>query len=142
MTPKERARLASIYQSDGMAASTPQKLVVLMFERINLDLERAIVAIDARHVEAAHRALLNAQDIVFELQMALDLEVWPDGAELASIYDYLLGMLVDANLKKSAEMVRKCLDIVSPLTDSWGEAYRLIQRGEAPPVPAALSVVR
>jgi flagellar protein FliS len=125
-----------------MAASSPQKLVVLMFERIGLDLERAIVAIDRNHVEAAHRALLNAQDIVFELQVALDLEVWPEGAELASIYDYLLGLLVEANLRKSIDLVRQCLGIVNPLTETWGEAYRQIQRGEAAPVPPAFSVVR
>jgi flagellar protein FliS len=140
VTPSERARLAGIYHSDGMAASTPQKLVVLMFERIGLDLERAIAAIDANRVEAAHRALLNAQDIVFELQLALDVEVWPEGAELASIYHYLLGMLVDANLRKSADVVRQCRDIVTPLSESWGEAYLRIQRGQAAPAAAAVTV--
>ena len=59
MSPMNRAKLASRYQSDGMAASSPQKLVVLMFERIETDLDRAIDAIERNPVEDAHNALVN-----------------------------------------------------------------------------------
>ncbi len=144
MTPSQQALLASRYQSDGMAVSSPQKLVVLIYERLSRDLEAALAAIEARNVEGAHKALVNAQDLVFELQMALDADLWEGARDLAAIYDYLLGLLVAANLKKSADQVQRCIEIVTPLRESWTEAYQMIQRGEAalpakpaPAVPVA-----
>ncbi len=131
MTPSQQALLASRYKSDGMAASSPQKLVVLIYQRLSIDLDKAIVAINANQVEAAHKVLINAQDLVFELQLALDSELWPGAVELQAIYDFLLGLLVAANLKKSTELVQRCIDIVSPLGESWVEAYQMLQRVEA-----------
>jgi flagellar protein FliS len=139
MSPRNHATLANRYQSDGMAVSSPQKLVVLMFERIETDLARAVTAIDANQVEDAHNALINAQELVFELQLALDVEAWPGGVELQSIYEFLLSNLIDANLRKSADIVRQCIDIVTPLSQSWSEAYRAIQQGEAAASEAALA---
>jgi flagellar protein FliS len=139
MSPRNRAVLANRYQSDGMAMSSPQKLVVLMFERIETDLTRAVEAIEFSRVEDAHNALINAQELVFELQLALDTDTWPEGTELASIYDYLLTLLIDANLRKSADLVRQAISIVAPLSQSWAEAYRMIQRGEVATVQAAVA---
>ena len=135
MTPSQQALLASRYKADGMAVSSPQKLVVLIYDRLARDLGTALAAIEARNVEGAHKALVNAQDLVFELQMALDADLWEGARDLAAIYDYLLGLLVAANLKKSAEQVQRCVEIVSPLRESWTEAYQMIQRGDAS-VPA------
>jgi flagellar secretion chaperone FliS len=135
VTPSQQALLASRYKSDGMAASSPQKLVVLIYDRLARDLDTAVTAIEAREIEGAHRALVNAQDLVFELQLALDAELWPGAVELESIYDYLLGLLVAANLKKSVELVKRCIDIVAPLRETWTEAYQMIQRGETVAAP-------
>jgi len=144
VTPSQQALLASRYKADGMAVSSPQKLVVLIYDRLARDLDTALAAIDAGDVEGAHKALVNAQDLVFELQMALDADLWEGARDLAAIYDYLHGLLVAANLKKSAEQVRRCVEIVTPLRESWTEAYQMIQRGEvvvpakaAPAVPVA-----
>ena len=125
------ARLASRYQADGMAASSPQKLVVLIYNRISRDLDTAVTAIEARNVEGAHKALVNAQDLVFELQMALDTDAWAGARELDEIYAYLLSLLVEANTRKSVDVVRRCMEIVTPLRETWTEAYQMIQRGEA-----------
>jgi flagellar protein FliS len=131
VTPTQHALLASRFKADGMAASSPQKLVVLIYEQLSRDLDAAVVAIEDRQVEAAHKALVNAQDLVFELQLALDPELWPGAVELHAIYDYLLGLLVSANLKKSAATVQRGIEIVAPLRESWNEAYQTIQRGGA-----------
>jgi len=134
VTPYDHTALADKYKNDGMKASTPQKLVVLMFERIGIDLHRAAAAIEIGHHEKAHRSLINAQDILFELQIALDHDVWDGAEQLQQIYNYLLGLLVEANIKKSGDLVAQCITIVEPLIETWREAYRLIQSGETTPV--------
>lgn len=139
MTPNQRALLANRYQTDGMAASSPQKLLVLLCERLGADLDSAAAAIADRETERAHKALLNAQDIVFELQVALDPDAWDGAAELRSVYEYLSGLLVEANLKKSLPLIEQCKTIASPLIESWQEAYRLVQQGPVTRVPLPAS---
>lgn len=139
--PRNRAALANIYKSDGMAASSPQKLVVLLFERIGIDLQRAIEALEEARIEQAHRALVNAQDIVFELQVALDSEIWDGATDLHAIYQYVQSLLVEANTTKSVQPARQCLAIVTPLIEAWQEAYQSLQPGTAKPavpIPAAV----
>lgn len=138
------AQLASRYQADGMAASSPQKLVVLIYNRISRDLDTAVTSIEARNVEGAHKALVNAQELVFELQMALDTDSWTGAKELDAVYTYLLSLLVEANTRKSIDIVRRCIEIVTPLRETWTEAYQMIQRGEATvpaPAPGGLAAV-
>lgn len=127
MNQRQRAALASRYQTDGMQGSSPQKLLLAVFDRLGRDLESSIVAIEANEVEAAHRALVNAQELVFELNFALDPEAWPAATELRAVYEHLLELLVDANLDKSVATVRRCLEIVTPLAETWAEAHRQLQ---------------
>lgn len=131
MNQRQRAALASRYQTDGMSGSSPQKLLLAVFDRLQRDLATSIDAIDTNRVEAAHRALLNAQDLVHELNLALEPEVWPAAAELRSVYEHLIELLVDANLSKSTETVRRCQAIVDPLAQSWAEAHRSLQEQRA-----------
>lgn len=117
--------VARRYRADGMASTPPGRLLVMLYDRLQIDLERAEEAIAGGSVEAAHRALVHAQEIVFELKLALDVTVWPEGQALDDIYEYLLRQLVVANTTKSAAVVHECQGIVAPLAESWHDALRL-----------------
>jgi flagellar protein FliS len=121
------AALADRYQTDGMAGCSPQKLLLAVFERLHRDLDTAVAAVTTSQIETAHQALLNAQELVHELRLALDPEAWPGANDLRAIYDYVLSLLVEANLSKSADAIERCLAIVVPLEQSWVEAHRLLQ---------------
>jgi flagellar protein FliS len=128
MNQRQRAALADRYQSDGMSVSSPQKLLLAVFDRLRRDLDEAVEAIGAGRVEASHRALLHAQDLVHELNLALEPDVWPAALELRSLYEHLLDLLVEANMAKSVDLVGRCQTIVVPLADTWAEAHRNLQQ--------------
>lgn len=128
MNQRQRAALADRYQSDGMSAASPPKLLLAVFDRLKRDLDQAAEAIEAGQVEASHRALLHAQDLVHELNLALEPDIWPAAVELRSLYEHLLDLLVEANLYKSVDLVGRCRDIVFPLADTWAEAHRSLQQ--------------
>ncbi len=92
--------VANRYRSDGMASTPPGRLLTMLYDRMLLDFDRAIDAIERREIEEAHNALIHAQEIVFELHMALDLEAWPDGGALADLYVYLTEQLAAANAEE------------------------------------------
>ncbi len=131
MNQRQRAALANRYETDGMMGSSPQQLLLAVFDRLGRDLQTAVTAIGANHIEAAHLALVNAQELVHELNLALEPDVWPAAAELRAVYEHVLALLVEANLHKSIDTVEQCIAIVGPLAESWAEANRALQEQRA-----------
>ncbi len=127
MNQRQRAALANRYQSDGMQGSSPAKLLLAMFDRLGRDMRTAIEAINANSVELAHKALVNAQELVFELNCALEPEIWPAAQELRSVYEHVLDLLVEANLTKSVENIERCIGLITPLAEGWNEAHRALE---------------
>ena len=48
--------------------------------------------------------------------------MWPEGAQLKALYDYLTDRLVQANVTKDPGLVAECLEIIEPLRDAFAEA--------------------
>lgn len=111
---------AAAYTQSSLTTASPQKLIVLLYERLVLDLDRAEHAL--RSGDHAGRHLVHAQDIIMELLSSLDLTVWDGAAGLQSLYTYLHGELVRANVTRDIDRVVACRDLIVPLRDAWREA--------------------
>ncbi len=124
MATFEAAR--SKYRSDAVHTMSPGQLIVALYDRILLDLERALTAISDHDVYRAHTALVHAQEIVHELHTSLDLKQWPGGASLAAVYRHVQDALVEANVNKDPAPVRASREMLVPLRDAWREAAGII----------------
>lgn len=127
------------YQTDGMQTTSPQRLLTLLYERLLRDIDDAAAAIGAGAVERAHDALVHAQDIVLEFQLALDIDGFEGAEALADLYNYLTDRLVTANRFKSPSVVAECRSIVAPLAEAFTAAADQPEQGS--PVPAAPATV-
>ena len=116
------ASVRARYLSDRVATASPQQLLVMLYDRLALDLERAEEALVARRRQTAHNELMHGQEIIRELRGSLDVDAWEGGPRLAGIYAWLLGELIQANLKGDVRRVRDCRKIVEPLRDAWRAA--------------------
>ena len=116
------ASLRARYMGDTVATASPQQLLVMLYDRLALDLERAEDALVAADRETAHGQLLHAQEIVLELRGSLQVDVWEGGPRLAALYSWVLTELMQANLKGDVRRVRDCRKVVEPLRDAWREA--------------------
>lgn len=132
------SKQAQRYREDGMAVTPRPQLVVKLYERLASDLFQASKAAGSGEVEAAHTALLHAQDIVFELTLALDVDAWAGGAGLRALYQHLSGRLLEANVHKSREIIDECSMLIAPLVGAWQEALQIVQQSRvASPAYAA-----
>ena len=110
-----------------------ERLLVLVYERLVRDLADADDAMVRSDREAAHCALIHAQDIVAELDAALDPDAWAAAGELSSIYHYLHGRLVQANLAMDREALAEATAAVTPLLDAWTTAWQRLSAAPASP---------
>jgi flagellar protein FliS len=117
-TPALRAR----YIGDSVSTASPGRLLVMLYERLVLDLAQAEGALHSRDREATNRHLVHAQDIIMELRATLDLTAWEGAGRLANIYTFLLSELMAANVTADAARVTACRELVEPLLDAWRQA--------------------
>jgi flagellar protein FliS len=125
------ASLRARYLGDTVTTASPQRLLVMLYDRLALDLERAQAALMAGNRAAAGEQLLHAQDIVLELRSSLDVDVWDGGPRLASLYTWLMQELIAANVKGDLRRVGDCRKIVEPLRDAWREAAASLTSSQA-----------
>lgn len=110
------------YLAATVQTASPAQLLVMLCERLNLDVERAAEALRQGRPGDAHAPLLHAQEIVLELNASLKVDVWEGGPALASIYAFLHSQLVKANMGKDLTITESCLPLVAELRDTWRAA--------------------
>jgi flagellar protein FliS len=110
------------YMGSMVSTASPARLLVLLYDRLVLDLQRAAESQDADQHVAAAEHLMHAQEIVLELQSSLRVDLWSAGPQLSAIYSFVYTQLVQANVKRDVQLTRSCLSLVEPLASAWREA--------------------
>jgi flagellar protein FliS len=110
------------YLQDSINTASPAKLLLMLYDRLILDLGQGEEAMRADQRELAHDKLTHAQEIVIELRVSLDVEAWSGAPGLANLYGFLLTELIGANIAKDPDRVAACRTLVEPLRDAWREA--------------------
>ena len=122
-TTYSRRTTANRYLADSLSTASPATLLVMLYDRLVLDLQRAEQAQRDGDRETAHLNLVHAQDIVRELLSSLEVEKWEGGPGLRSLYTWLLQELAVANVSGDAERTAACrTSTVEPLAEAWRQA--------------------
>ena len=114
--------LRAKYLADTVATASPARLLVMLYDRLVLDLAQAEEALRAGDRENASPKLLHAQEIVLELRVTLRMDVWDGAAGLAELYGFLITEMIKANVQADADIAASCRALVEPLRDAWREA--------------------
>ena len=110
------------YVDNSVSTASPERLLVMLCDRLVLDVQRAIEAQRDRDHMEAHSQLVHAQEVVIHLRSTLRVEAWEGGPGLASLYDWLHNELIRANISKDVAVTEGCLSIVTNLADTWRTA--------------------
>jgi flagellar secretion chaperone FliS len=128
------------YQQVATKTAPPGQLVLMLYEGIIRFLDRAVAGFQlddpADFNTTISNNIIRAQDIIFELNVTLNME---QGGELAMtlrrLYDYMDRRLLEANLKKDESVIREILDRATVLRDAWSQM--LSGTGQPPAALAA-----
>jgi flagellar protein FliS len=121
--PALRAR----YLAQSIATASPGQLLVMLYDRLVVDLAQAEETLRAGDRQTGSARLMHAQDILVELRGSLDLTAWEGAPGLSQLYGFLLTELIKANVRGDAEVAASCRSLVEPLRDAWREALQMTQ---------------
>jgi flagellar secretion chaperone FliS len=125
------------YLADAVATATPARRIVLLYDRLWLDIQRTQAAQDAGEPSARDH-LQHAQQILAELLGSLDRTAWSGAADLAALYGYLLAELIAEAGEPRPGRLAVISRIVSDLRATWQQAGEQLAAGD----PATTAVTR
>lgn len=119
------------FLDDAVLSASPVRLLIMLYDRLVLDLDRAEQAQRAGDRAAAAEQLTHAQDIIGELMSSLDHDAWDGAAGLHALYTFALNQLIEANISGDAEPIAAARGVVQPLRDTWNEAATTLAAEQA-----------
>jgi flagellar protein FliS len=135
------------YQQVATQTAPPGQLVLMLYEGAARFLERAMAGFDiddpAQSNQAINNNILRAQDIIFELNVTLNIQ---QGGELAmtlrKLYDYMDRRLMEANLKKCLLTLKEVHGRIAVLRDAWaqmlnGQGQNIVEQAKVGALAAA-----
>lgn len=130
------------YQQTATLTAPPGQIILMLYDGAVRFLERALLGFGkndpAEFNMAVHNNLQRAQDIIRELDCALNME---QGGELAAtlhrLYDYFESRIQASNLKKQAAGIQEVIDHLNVLRDAWATMLRGQTDGDSVLMPSA-----
>ena len=128
------------YLENRVLSATPAELTLMLYDGAIRFMSQYIVFVGAKDIQAAHNAIVRAQDIISELLITLDMkhEV-ADG--MASLYVYCIERLTAANVKKEVEPVQEVIELTRELRTTWAEAMKICKAEQPTIKPGNVNVV-
>lgn len=114
--------IANIYKQNQIQSASPKDLVILLYEGCIKKIRLAELGLEDNRLDLVNENLIKAQDIISELLNTLDMEQGGEIAEnLATLYDFLLNELYQANIQKDVEKMIYVRNQMNELLESWKE---------------------
>ena len=106
------------YQNSKILTASPAELTLMLYEGAIKFCNIAIMAIEKKDVEKAHNNIMRAQRIIEEFRSTLD-HKYAVAEDFDRVYVYLLQRLLQANIKKDAEILEEVNTHLRSMRDTW-----------------------
>ncbi|MGC8820236.1 MAG: flagellar export chaperone FliS [Fervidobacterium sp.] len=114
------------YTEQMVMTASPAKLIEMLLEKAVSVLVESKKFIDEKNFTGANEKIVRAQDIIMELNLALDMEKGGDIAKnLRALYNFMYRTLLEANIKKDKKMIDDVISLLLDLLSTWREAMKL-----------------
>ena len=105
-----------------MTASKPE-LTLMLYEGAIKFCNIAIMGIEKKDIQKAHTNIIKVQRIISEFRATLDHQ-YPVAEDFDRVYEYLERRLIEANVKKEAEILEEVNTHLRSMRDTWKEVMK------------------
>ncbi|MBN2852603.1 MAG: flagellar export chaperone FliS [Clostridia bacterium] len=114
------------YMESNILTATPEKLILMLYNGCIKNIHLAKKSIEENDIVNKNNFILKAESIVFELQASLDFN-YPISKEINSLYEFIIDLLIDANINKDSSKLDAALKLVLEFRDTWEQAMKINQ---------------
>ena len=108
------------YAQNKILTASPAELTLMLYEGAIKFCNIAIVACENGEIEKAHINIRKTDRILEEFQITLDRK-YEVAKDFDEVYKYLRSRLLEANVKKDAEILEEVLGHLRTMRDTWKE---------------------
>jgi len=109
------------YKQNEVNTATRDKLLLMLLDGAVKYTKIARLAILDKNITKAHLELVRVQNIFIELMSTLDTSMGGWTKEIYDVYEFIIQELMEANIKKDAEILDKLLPLIEQIRDLWYE---------------------
>jgi flagellar protein FliS len=114
----------NIYKTNSVNYASKEQLLLMLVEGAVKFTKIGRQAIIDKDIQKAHNSLKKAQDIFIELMVSLDVSKADWTAPLLDIYEFIKNKLIEANIKKSVQIIDEILPLVESVSQLWHDTYK------------------
>lgn len=112
------------YQQNSVTQSTPGELTLMLYNGCLKFLNQAKKGIETKDIELKNTNIQKAQNILRELMITLD-PSQTISQSMASLYEYMINRLVEANINGDATIVEEVYGMTSEFRDTWKQVIQI-----------------
>jgi len=110
------------YKQTQITTANQGKLIVMLYDGAIKFLNIALENMSPKTYDVVNNNIIKAQDIITELLLSLNMD---EGGEISqnlfNLYMYFKRQLLEANIKKDAEIVAQILKLLKELREAWDQ---------------------
>lgn len=108
------------YMQQSVTTMTPVQLVIALYDKSILELNKAVYFIEQKNIPKAHASIMRVTEIVDTLDAHLK-EKYEISENLAALYQFFRENLIKANIKKDPEVLKMLVPYFTELKDAFEE---------------------
>ncbi|NYE06754.1 flagellar protein FliS [Bacillus niacini] len=111
------------YQRQAVTTSKPEDLTLMLYQGMVKFIRLSKNALQKNNFEESNKNNVRAQDILSELMVTLK-KGYEVSESLLSLYDFMKFRLIEANIKKSTEILEEVEGYAVELMETWATAMK------------------
>ncbi|XEC97531.1 flagellar export chaperone FliS [Paenibacillus tarimensis] len=112
-----------IYKQSSVQTAAPGQLIIMLYDGAIRYIKSGIEGIQNHQYEHANTNLIKCQSIIHELIASLNRDI-PISENLLRIYEYMLHLVIQANVKKDTKPAEEVLGYLEQFRETWKQAVK------------------
>ena len=114
------------YKQQSVMTMTQGDMINLLYDEIINRLNKGLLGLEVRDFEASNTHFKKAQAIISHLESTLDSQ-YPVSRNLSSLYEYFNHQIIQANVRKSPDLVQEVLPMIMELKEAFAQADKQVR---------------
>ncbi len=121
--------VAEIYKNSKEQTASKEEIITMLYDGAIKFCNIAATELELKNIENVNTNLKKAQRIIEELILTLDMR-YPVSQEFKQVYEYIIELLVQANIKKDKELMERASNEIRGMRDTWVEVVKRAKGGK------------